>query len=94
MKIKPLFDRVIVEAKQENSSASGIFVGTTNQDKPQIGTVLFAGEGNQTDDGKQLPMFVKVGDSILFNKFSGVEAVIDGKSVYILRQTDILAIIE
>lgn len=94
MKIKPLFDRVIVETKKEDTSASGIFIGASNQDKPQIGKVLYVGDGNQTDDGKKLPMYINVGDSVLFNKFSGVEAVIDNKQVYVLRQTDILAIIE
>ena len=94
MKIKPLFDRVIVECIQEQTTASGIFIGTESQEKPKTGKVLYVGEGNKTEDGKTIPMFVKVNDTILFNKFSAVEAVIDNKQVFILRQTDILAIID
>ncbi|MBQ3158259.1 MAG: co-chaperone GroES [Clostridia bacterium] len=94
MKIKPLFDRVIVESEKQDVSSSGIFIGASSQDKPQLGKILYVGEGNIDDNGKKEPMFVSVGDNVLFNKFSAVEATIDGKTVYILRQTDILAIIE
>ena len=94
MKIKPLFDRVIVESEKQDVSASGIFIGSSSQDKPQIGKVLYAGEGNISEDGKKFPMYVSVGDTILFNKFSAVEAIVENKTVYILRQTDILAVIE
>ena len=94
MKIKPLFDRIVVSTEEQNTSSSGIFIGNESQDKPKIGTVLYAGEGNENSDGKKSPMYVNVGDKVLYNKFSGVEATIDNKQVIILRQTDILAVVE
>lgn len=94
MKIKPLFDRIIVSQDDDSTSKGGIFIGTENQDKPKVGTVLYAGEGNENADGKKLAMYIKEGDKVLYNKFSCVEAVLDNKQVFILRQTDVLAIIE
>lgn len=94
MKIKPLFDRVIVECESQDVSASGIFIGSSTQEKPQIAKILYVGDGNINDNGEKEPMFVKKDDTILFNKFSAVECCIENKTVYILRQTDILAVIE
>lgn len=94
MKIKPLFDRIVVSVDEKNTSAGGIFIGAEGQDKPKVGTVLYSGEGNENTDGKKTPMYVNVGDKVLYNKFSGVEATIDNKQVIILRQTDILAVVE
>lgn len=94
MKIKPLFDRVIVEITKQDVSASGIFIGTSSQDKPLLGKVLYVGEGLKNQDGHLEPMLVNVGNTVLFSKFSGVDTILDNKTVYILRQTDILAIIE
>lgn len=94
MKIKPLFDRIIIEQEKEETSKAGIFLGNANQDNPIFGRVLYVGSGNENNDGKKLPMYIKAGDKVLYNKFSGVEALIDNKKVHILRQTDILAIID
>lgn len=94
MKIKPLYDRIIVQPEEQEVSKSGIFLGTNNQDSPISGIVLYVGDGNESQDGKKLEMHIKPKDKILFNKFSGVEALLDNKKVYILRQTDALAIIE
>ena len=94
MKIKPMYDRVVIEPQKEEDSKNGIFLGKTSQDKPQLGKVLYIGEGNENPDGKKLEMHVKVNDKVLYNKFSGVEAILDNKVVYIIRQTDILAIID
>jgi len=94
MNVKPLFDRVIIEEEQEKTTQTGIFLGTANKENPKQGTILYVGEGNDLDDGKKSEMHVKVGDKVLFNKFAGVETEINKKQVYIVRQTDILAIIE
>ena len=93
MKLKPLFDRVIVEKEDTDTSKAGIFMGTKDENV-QVGRVLFVGEGNEKNDGSLSKMFVKEGDRVVFSKFTAAEAEIEGKKVQILRQTDILAIIE
>ena len=93
MKIKPLFDRVIVECSDEKTTKSGIFLGVESQNSTKEAKVLFVGSGTEKQDGTFSKMFVEVGDTILFNKFTATEATIDGKLLYILRQTDILAIL-
>ena len=92
--IKPLGNRVVVEPiEQEDVTASGIVLPDTAKEKPQTGMILAAGPGERDDDGKRIPMDVKVGDEVLFNKYAGTEIKIDGKKVIVLRENEILAII-
>lgn len=93
--IKPLGDRVVVEPiEQEEVTAGGIVLPDTAKEKPQQGTVIAAGPGARDEDGDRIPMDVKVGDRILFAKYAGTEVKMDGKKVLILRESDILGIIE
>ncbi|KAB2879514.1 co-chaperone GroES [bacterium] len=88
MKLKPLGDRVIVESLEaEEKTASGIFIPDTAKEKPQAGKVLAVGPGKKDE-----PMEVKVGDSVLYGKYSGTEVTIDNKKYLIMHQVDILAI--
>ncbi|HEY8419276.1 MAG TPA: co-chaperone GroES [Clostridia bacterium] len=94
MKIKPLFDKVVIEAVEaEEKTKSGIVLPNTAQEKPQLAKVIAVGPGGLVD-GKEVTMQVKVGDKVLYSKYAGSEFKIDGKEVTILRQSDILAIIE
>jgi len=96
LNLKPLGDRVVVEpAEQEEKTASGIILPETAKERPQEGTVLAAGPGKYDEDGKKrIPMDVKVGDKVLFAKYSGSEIKIDGKKLLIMRESDIMAIVE
>ena len=95
MNLVPLGDRLIVEPKtHEEKTASGLYLPDTAKEKPQEGKVLAAGEGKLTEEGKKLPMQVKVGDSIIYGKYSGTEVKIDGKEYLILSEKDVLAIIK
>ena len=88
--IKPLADRVLVEPKEaETKTAGGLYIPDTAKEKPQQGTVLAAGPGKKDE-----PMEVKVGDVVLYGKYSGTEITVDGKNYLIMKQSDILAIIE
>ena len=94
MTIKPLFDRVVVEQiDNEETTKSGIVLLAKDQEKPQMEKVLAVGPGGVVD-GKEVVMNVKVGDKVLCSKYAGSEFKIDGKEVTILRQSDILAIVE
>lgn len=94
MKIKPLFDRVVVkELKAEEKTTSGIYLPTSAQEKPCIAEVLYVGEG-ELINGSLVPLKVKAGDKILFAKYSGSEFKLDNEEFIVLKQTDILAIIE
>ncbi|MCL1945276.1 MAG: co-chaperone GroES [Firmicutes bacterium] len=94
LKIKPLFDRIVIQAMDtEEKTKSGIVLPTTAQEKPQIAKVLAVGPGGNID-GKEVKMEVKVGDKILYSKYAGSEFKIDGKEVTIMRQSDVLAIVE
>ena len=94
MKIKPLFDRVVIEAvNTETSTKSGIVLPSAAQEKPVMAKVVAVGPGGVID-GKEIVMQVKAGDTILYSKYSGSEFKIDGKEVTIIRQSDILAKIE
>jgi chaperonin GroES len=87
--IKPLADRVLVEpAPAESKTASGIIIPDTAKEKPQRGTVIAAGNGKKDE-----PMSVKVGDSVLYGKYSGTEIEIEGKGYLIMRESDIYAVI-
>lgn len=94
MKLKPLFDRVIIKEDNEEISKNGIFIGAVNKDNVKTGTVISIGDGNDLDDGKKSQMYVKPNDKVVYSKFAGIESCIDNKKVFVIRQTDILAIIE
>ena len=94
MKIKPLFDRVVLLPEEnEKETKSGILLPQMAQEKSQLATVVAVGEGQNTD-GKEVGMKVKVGDRVLYGKYSGTEINIDDKKYVVIRQLDILAIIE
>jgi chaperonin GroES len=94
MKLKPLGNRVVVEPiEQEEMTAGGIVLPETAKEKPQKGSVLAVGPGERDDDGKHIPMDVKEGDTVLFAKYSGTEIKVDGKKLLILRESDLLAIV-
>jgi chaperonin GroES len=95
MNLKPLADRLVVEPiEQEEVTAGGIILPETAKEKPQQGKVLAAGPGRTDEDGKRIPMDVAVGDKVLYAKYSGTEIKMDGKKLLILRESDILAIVE
>jgi chaperonin GroES len=95
MKVKPLGDRVLVKPIEEKEVKRGnIIIPDTAKEKPQQGEVIAVGKGKVTEDGKVIPMEVKVGDKVLYGKYSGTEIKIDGVEYLILHQDDILGIIE
>src|SRR5438874_11875867 len=95
MKIRPLHDRILVERLEEQEvRRGGIIIPDTAKEKPQEGKVIAAGTGKVGDDGKKIPLDVKAGDRILFGKYSGSEVKIDDKEYLILREEDVLAILE
>jgi chaperonin GroES len=95
LKLKPLGGRAIVEPiEQDEQTASGLYLPETAKEKPQEGKVLAVGPGDRDDAGKRVAMDVSVGDKVLFAKYSGTEVKIDGKKLLILRESDVLAIIE
>ena len=94
MKLRPLADRVIVKrVEQETKTASGIVIPDNAAEKPDQGEVLAVGPGKKTDKGELLAMSVKVGDRVLFGKYSGTEVKIDGEERVVLREDDILGVI-
>jgi chaperonin GroES len=94
--LRPLGDRLLIEpAEQEETFAGGqLVLPETAKEKPQQGSVLAAGEGRRDDDGKRVPMDVKVGDKVLFAKYSGTEIKLDGKKLLIMKESDILGVVE
>ena len=95
MKFKPLRDRVFVRySSEEDKTSGGLFIPDTAKEKPQRGTVVAVGPGRITDDGKLQPVEVKVGDTILFEKYSGSKISIDEEEFLIIREEDILGKIE
>jgi chaperonin GroES len=94
MKIRPLQDRIIVERMEEELKKGGIIIPDTAKEKPQQGKVIAAGPGRFDDKGNRIPMEVKKGDIILFGKYSGSEVRLDDTEYLIMREDDILAIIE
>ncbi len=95
MNLKPLADRLVVEpVEQEEVTASGIILPETAKEKPQQGKVLAAGPGRSDEDGHRVAMEVKVGDKVLYAKYSGTEIKVENKKVLILREADVLAIVE
>ena len=94
MSLKPLNDRVLVKRlESEERTASGLYIPDTAKEKPSKGEVVAVGPGKHADDGKPVPMAVKVGDMVLFNKYAGTEVKIDGAEHLVMREDDILAII-
>ena len=95
MKFKPLHDRVVVKRLEtDEKTAGGIIIPDTAKEKPSEGEVLAVGPGEVADDGKLKPMNVKKGDKILFGKWSGNEVTIDGEELLIMKESDILGIID
>jgi chaperonin GroES len=96
LKLRPLADRVVVEPleKEETFAGGELVLPDTAKEKPQQGEVLAVGAGRMDDEGKRLPMDVSVGDTILFAKYAGTEIKLDGKKLLILKESDILAIVE
>ena len=94
MNLKPLGDRVVVEhVEQADRSAGGVFLPDTAKEKPQEGKVLAIGSGRTLDNGTKVPMEVKVGDRILYSKYSGSEVKIEGTEYLIISEKDVLAIL-
>jgi chaperonin GroES len=95
MKFKPLRDRVLVKfSTEEEKTAGGLFIPDSAKEKPQKGTIIAVGSGKITDDGKRQAMDVKVGDTVLFDKYSGSKIKIDDEDYLIIREEDILGIVE
>jgi chaperonin GroES len=95
MNIRPLGDRVIVEPlEQEEKTASGIYIPETAKEKPQEGLILAVGEGRCDEEGDRIPMDVKAGDRVLFAKYAGTEVKVDGKKLLIMKEADILGILQ
>jgi len=95
MNLKPLHDRVLVEsASSEDNTTVGIIIPDTAQEKPMEGKVLAAGSGARNENGQVVALDVKKGDRILFGKWSGTEVKIDGKELLIMKESDIMGIIE
>ena len=93
MKFRPLHDRVLIKVLDgEEKTAGGIIIPDTAKEKPQEGEIMAVGPGTKTDDGKILPMDVKVGDIVLFGKWSGTEVKIDGTEYSIMKESDIMGI--
>ena len=94
MKIKPLADRVLVKpSPAEEKTASGIIIPDTAKEKPMQGEIVAVGKGRTSDDGKLLPLELKVGDKVLYGKYSGTEVTIDGNEYLIMKESDIYAIL-
>lgn len=94
MALTPLHDRVLVETSApEETTAAGIIIPDTAKEKPQEGTIVAVGNGKQTDDGKVLPLTVKVGDKVIYGKYGGTEITVDGKELLIMRESDIYAVV-
>ena len=95
MKVKPIGDRVLVKpAKEEETKKGGIIIPDTAKEKPQEGKVIAIGTGKTDESGKKIPFEVKVGDRVLISKYGGTEIKIDGEEYQILREDDILGIVD
>ena len=95
MKFRPLHDRVLVRRlEEESTTAGGIIIPDTAQEKPSEGEIVAVGSGARSEDGKVTPLDVKAGDHILFGKWSGTEVKVDGEDLLIMKESDVLGIIE
>ena len=94
MKFRPLHDRVLIESlESEEKTAGGIIIPDTAKEKPQEGKIIAVGPGAKSEDGKTIPMDVKVGDLVLFGKWSGTEVKVDGKEYSIMKESDIMGVV-
>ena len=94
MNIRPLHDRVVIKRmEEETTSAGGIVIPDTATEKPARGTILAVGNGKVTDSGELRALDVKVGDEVLFGKYSGTELTVDGEDVIVMREDDIMGVI-
>jgi chaperonin GroES len=95
MKLRPLQDRILVKRiEEESKTAGGIFIPDTAKEKPQKGEIVAVGKGKKTEEGKIIPLDVKVGDKVLFGKYSGTEIKVEGQEYLIMREDDILGVME
>jgi chaperonin GroES len=95
MKLKPLGDRVLVRpVEEEATTASGIVLPDTAKEKPQKGKVLAVGDGKVDEDGKRIKLDVSKGDEVLYSKYGGTEITVEGEDLLVLRESDVLAIVE
>ncbi|MGH8199906.1 MAG: co-chaperone GroES [Steroidobacteraceae bacterium] len=95
MKIRPLHDRVIVKRlEEERTSPGGIVIPDTAAEKPIRGKIVAVGNGKILEDGKVRPLDIKVGDKILFGKYSGTEVKVDGEELVVMREEDVMAVLE
>jgi chaperonin GroES len=95
MSLRPLQDRLLVKRlEEETKTAGGILIPETAKEKPQRGEIIAVGNGKKTEEGKVLPLDVKKGDKVLFGKYAGTEIKVDGEELLIMREDDILAVIE
>ena len=96
MNIRPLYDRIVVKRIEESAekTASGLFIPDSAKEKPQEGEVIAVGQGKRADDGKLIALDVKVGDRILFGKYSGSDIKMDGEEYLIMREDEVLGVIE
>ena len=95
IKLKPLGDRLVVKPKErEETTASGIILPETAKEKPQEGEILATGPGRRDEDGDRVEMDVSVGDTILYAKYAGTEIKVEGEKLLILKESDVLAIVE
>lgn len=94
MNIKPLADRVVVKASDEpQKTKGGIVLPDTAKEKPQEGKIVAVGEGKKNDDGKVVALSLKVGDKVLYGKYSGTEITVDGEEYLIIKEDDVLAVV-
>jgi chaperonin GroES len=96
MDIRPLHDRIVVKRleQQEATTAGGLFIPDSAKEKPQEGQVVAVGNGKKTEEGKTIPLDVKAGDRILFGKYSGSDIKLDGQEYLIMREDEVLAVLE
>ena len=95
MKFRPLQDRVLIRRiEEEEKTAGGIIIPDTAKEKPMEGEIIAAGPGTRDDDGKLRPLDVKVGDRVLFGKWSGTEIKIDGEDFVVMKESDIMGVVE
>jgi len=95
MKIRPLQDRVLVKRiEEEEKTKGGIIIPDTAKEKPQMGEVIAVGNGKKTEDGKVIPLDVKAGNKVLFSKYAGTEVKVESEELLIMREDDILGILE
>ena len=94
IKVKPLADRVVVKALEEaDTMRGGLYIPDTAKEKPQQGEVVAVGPGKLSEDGKRIEMELKVGDKVLYGKYSGTEVTVDNEQYLILRESDVLAVV-